>query len=213
MIATSRVTRRFGSVAAIEDVSLCVERGGAFALVGPSGSGKTTLLRLVAGLEQPDAGEIRLDGEQVSSPTQLVPPGRRGIGMVFQRPALWPHMSVADNIGFPLSGRPHQEVRERVRELAESLDLAPLLGRRPQELSGGEAQRAAIARALAARPRRLLLDEPFAGLDRARRDRAAALIRAERAGSGATLILAVHAEDDARSLCNVVARLHEGRLV
>lgn len=212
MIATRGLTRRLGTIAALEDVTLAVESGKSLAVVGPSGSGKTTLLRLLAGLERPDAGEVLLGGETASSPSVLVPPGWRGIGMAFQRPALWPHLSVADNVGFPLSGRPCREVRERVRELAEALDLAGVLERRPHELSGGEAQRVALARALAASPRRLLLDEPFASLDEARREMAAALLRAERARSGATLVVAAHSAEDARALCDAVALLREGRL-
>jgi ABC-type sugar transport system ATPase subunit len=139
------------------------------AVLGPSGSGKSTVLRIVAGLDRPDAGRVFLDGRDVTAED----PGRRGIAMVFQSFALFPHLSVEDNIGFGLSARrmPRAESRARVRESAAQLGLEDLLGRRPGALSGGERQRVALARALAGRPRVLLMDEPLFNLDTPLRDR------------------------------------------
>src|SRR5690606_14801604 len=159
----------FGGVVAVEDLTLEVYEGELVALLGPSGCGKTTSLRLLAGFERPDAGRLWLHEELVAGDGHFVPPERRGVGMVFQDYALFPHMSVAQNVAF---GLPRGDDREtRVREALTLTGLAALGARSVHELSGGEQQRVALARALAPRPRLLLLDEPFSNLDLALRAR------------------------------------------
>ena len=155
------VARRFGRVEALRGVDLAVEPGELVGVLGASGSGKSTLLRTIAGLEQADAGRVLIDGGDQAA----VPPPRRGVAMVFQSFALFPHLSVERNIGFGPAGAREPDAAERMREAARSLRLEDVLDRRPGELSGGERQRVALARALAARPRVLLLDEPLSNLD------------------------------------------------
>lgn len=163
-----RVVKRYGERRAVDHISLDVAEGEIVALLGPSGCGKTTTLRLIAGLETPDRGEIWVGGERVAaSGRNLLPPHRRGIGFVFQDLALWPHLTVEGNLEFVLSSGGISKSERKVR-IAETLALArasSFAARHPGELSGGEQQRAAIARALVGRPRLLLLDEPMSGLD------------------------------------------------
>jgi len=157
------VTKRFGSFVAVNDVSLVVEKGQFVCLLGPSGCGKTTTLRLIAGLEEADAGEIRIAGVRVDD----MPPWRRDIAMMFQDFALFPHMTVARQVGFGLEmlRRPKEEIRRRVGEVLDAFEIAGLGQRKPDTLSGGQKQRVALARALITRPRILLLDEPIGSLD------------------------------------------------
>ncbi len=155
------MARRFGRVEALRGVDLAVEPGELVAVLGASGSGKSTLLRTIAGLEPADAGRVLIDGRDQAD----VPPPQRGVAMVFQSFALFPHLSVERNIGFGLRARREPDAAERVREAARIVRLEEVLDRRPGELSGGERQRVALARALAARPRVLLLDEPLSNLD------------------------------------------------
>ncbi len=163
-----RVTKKFGNIPAISMLSLKIAESDRVALVGPSGCGKSTTLRLVAGLASLNSGEIYLHGQCVSSPTRMTPAHRRGVAMVFQDLALWPHMTVAGHIGFPLGGRGFRG-SSRTTEIARIVDLVRLhknhLGKYPHELSGGEQQRLAIARALAQEPRILLMDEPLSNID------------------------------------------------
>ncbi|MGC9020356.1 MAG: ABC transporter ATP-binding protein [Candidatus Methanodesulfokora sp.] len=157
------VRKTYGNTVALRDVSLEVERGEFFAILGPSGSGKSTLLRLIAGLEEPDRGEIYVDGALVNG----VDPSRRDVAMVFQSYALYPHMRVRDNIAFPLRMRrvPKEEIKSRVHEVASMLKIEHLLEKYPHQLSGGEQQRVALARAIVRRPKVFLLDEPLSNLD------------------------------------------------
>jgi ABC-type Fe3+/spermidine/putrescine transport system ATPase subunit len=162
------VTKRFDGRAVVDLVSLAVATGGVVALLGPSGSGKTTVLRLIAGLETPDEGEIRIGGERVAAAGRIhVPPHRRGIGFVFQDLALWPHLTVEGNLDFVLasSRMPKRERKERIAETLRMVRAEAFAYRHPAQLSGGEQQRVALARALAGSPRLLLLDEPMAHLD------------------------------------------------
>jgi len=165
VISVRNLSKSFGAVAAVEDASLDVGEADRLAVVGPSAGGKTTLLRLIAGLEEPDAGEVVINGMLASRRGFVAAPHTRSIGMVFQRPALWPHMTVAANIGFGLDDSRSAAVDARIEQLLAALELEGLENRRPHELSGGQAQRVALGRALAPGPRILLLNEPFQNLD------------------------------------------------
>ena len=182
-IAARDVTKRFGDFTAVDEVTVEVETGSLTALLGPSGSGKSTLLRVIAGLEQPDAGHGLLDGRDVTA----LPPQERGIGFVFQHYAAFKHMTVADNVAFGLTvrKRPKSEIRERVAELLALVQLRPFGERYPAQLSGGQRQRMALARALAVEPSVLLLDEPFGALDaRVRKELRALAAPPPRRGEG-----------------------------
>ncbi len=161
------LTKRYpgADAPAVDDVGLAVREGEIVAVVGESGCGKTTLLRLVAGLEVPDRGEVRLGGRAVAGGGAWVPPEHRGVGMLFQDFALFPHLRVAENVAFGLHGHPRPERRRRARAMLERVGLGGLADRHPHQLSGGQQQRVALARALAPEPRLLLLDEPFSHLD------------------------------------------------
>jgi iron(III) transport system ATP-binding protein len=209
MICAHGVSKRFGSVRAVDDANLCVERGEFVALLGPSGCGKTTFLRLIAGFERPDGGTVAIDGRQVAG-TTWVPPERRHVGMVFQDYALFPHLTVADNVGFGL-GRP-----ERARRVTEALELVGLSGldaRYPSELSGGQQQRVALARALAPRPAVVLLDEPWSNIDAlmraAMRDELCSILRA----ADVTVMLVTHEREEAFSLADRIALMQDGTVV
>lgn len=164
-IELQHVTHRFGPTPAVRDLSIHVPSGSLACLVGPSGCGKTTTLRLIAGLEPLEEGRILLDGKTVAEPERNLPPERRQVGLVFQDYALFPHLTVAENIRFGVA-RGDRQADERIAWLMQELEIAPLGPRYPHTLSGGEQQRAALARALAPAPRHVLLDEPFANLDR-----------------------------------------------
>ena len=202
------VARRYGRVDALAGVDLDVAGGELFCLLGPSGSGKTTLLRLVAGFEAPDAGEIRIDGAAV----QGVPPERRGIGVVFQDYALFPHRSVADNVGFGLKmrgvGRPAR--RDRVTEMLGLVGLGEVADRRPDTLSGGQRQRVALARALAPSPALLLLDEPLANLDRRLRELLREELRRVHDRVGVTTVLVTHDQEEALTLADRIGIMRDG---
>src|SRR5688572_7315916 len=168
LVRFDAVSKRFGRFVAVDQVSLDIREGEFFALLGPSGCGKTTLLRMLAGFERPSAGRILLDGQDIAG----VPPHRRPVNMMFQSYALFPHLTVADNIAFGLKQDqlPTAEIDERVGEMLRLVQLEGFGRRRPHQLSGGQRQRVALARALAKRPRLFLLDEPLAALDRKLRE-------------------------------------------
>ena len=199
-----------GGVVAVDRVDLDVAGGELFVVVGPSGSGKSTLLRLIAGLEGLDAGSIHLGGRRIDG----LPPRDRGLALVFQDAVAYPHLDVFDNIAFGLRARktPRAEVRARVEAAAESTGIADLLGRSPATLSGGQRRRVALARALATRPRLLLLDEPFAGLDAPLRAAIRAEIVALHRRSGATTVLVTHDQAEALALADRLAVLDAGRV-
>jgi iron(III) transport system ATP-binding protein len=210
MICVHGVTKRFGAVTAVDAAELCVERGEFVALLGPSGCGKTTLLRLVAGFESPDAGEVRVGDRVVADGSTWVAPERRRVGMVFQDYALFPHLTVAENVGF---GLPRRERRTRVPIVLALVDLCGLGGRYPHELSGGQQQRVALARALAPNPELVLLDEPWSNIDPhlrgSMRDELARILRAV----GVTVVLVTHDREEAFSLADRIALMRDGTVV
>jgi iron(III) transport system ATP-binding protein len=209
----SRISEFYGSVGAVEDVDLIVPTGGRAAIVGRSGSGKTTLPRLIAGFEQPSAGDILLDRQVIANEIGGVPAHLRGIGYLPQDGGLFPHLSVASNIGFGIEARSTQRSK-RVAELMEMVALDPGMGsRRPHELSGGQQQRVALARALSQRPRLMLLDEPFSALDTGLRAATRRAIGDLPARVGATTILVTHNQVEALSFSDQVAVIRDGRLV
>jgi iron(III) transport system ATP-binding protein len=212
MIVVDGLTRRYGPVVALDGVTFEVPDEGVVTILGPSGSGKTTLLRLVAGLEAPEAGRIVADGRLLSAPDRVVAPHLRGMGLVPQSSALWPHMTVAQNVLFGLHGLPRSEARRRLEHLLERTGLTALAGRRPHQISGGEARRVALARALAPRPRCLLMDEPLTNLDGELRATLLALIRDLVCETRASLLYVTHQLDEAAALDGRVLRLRAGRV-
>ena len=198
--------------AAVRGATLGLPAGSIGVLIGPSGCGKTTLLRAVAGLERVSGGEIRLDGECVSSARMHVPPETRRIGMVFQDYALFPHLDIAGNVAFGLQDLSGPERQARVAEVLALVGLEGSQSRRPHELSGGQQQRVALARALAPRPRLLLLDEPFSNLDVDLRERLANEVRAILKAAGATALFVTHDQLEAFAIGDVIGVMHEGEL-
>ncbi|SEP73693.1 iron(III) transport system ATP-binding protein [Faunimonas pinastri] len=211
-VSFARVGKAFAGHHAVSDVSLQVGEGEFVALLGPSGCGKTTLLRMIAGFEYPDRGEIRIGDELVGAPGFSVPPERRNIGMVFQSYALWPHMSVAGNVGFALKLKhvPRPERHRRVAEMLELVGLGHLGARRPHELSGGQRQRVALARALAARPGVLLLDEPLANLDAHLREAMQREFHRLHRQVATTFIYVTHDQSEAMALADRIAVMEAG---
>ncbi|HEX2042146.1 MAG TPA: ABC transporter ATP-binding protein [Acidimicrobiales bacterium] len=205
------VTKAFGPVRALNGVDLAVPTGSVTALLGPSGCGKTTLLRVVAGFERPDDGSVSVGGRTVAGPGIHLPPERRRVGIVPQEHALFPHLTVAGNVGYGLSRGPARATR--VEEVLALAGLPGLGDRMPHELSGGQQQRVALARALAPGPSVVLLDEPFGSLDAALRVELRAEIAAVLRASGATAVLVTHDQDEALSMADLVAVMRDGRVV
>jgi len=210
MIELQRLTRAFGGRGGVRDIDLGIEDGELIAIVGPSGCGKSTLLSLIAGLDAPDSGVIRIDGRDATA----LEPKERGVALVFQSYALYPHLDVSRNIGFPLeiARVPKAEIAERVRQTAERLAIGHLLDRRPKQLSGGERQRVALARAIVRRPRICLFDEPLSNLDPALRAQMRVEIRALHRELGATFVWVTHDQAEAMTLAERVVVLREGRV-
>jgi ABC-type Fe3+/spermidine/putrescine transport system ATPase subunit len=204
------VSKSFGAHRVLDRITLAVARGEVLALLGPSGSGKTTLLRVLAGFETADGGRVLLDGEDLTRS----PPARRGFGLVFQSYALFPHLSVGENVAFGLEAMrwDRGRVRERVREMLSLVDLDGFETRRVSQISGGQQQRVALARALAPYPRLLLLDEPLSNLDPTLRERTRAQLRATLRRIGITTVLVTHEQEEAFELGDRVAVLHGGVL-
>ena len=204
------VGKTFGDVVALADVSLAVVAGEFVTILGPSGSGKTTLLKVIAGFETADSGAIRVDGSDV---TQL-DPALRNIGMVFQNYALFPHLSVARNVGYPLAmrGLAKGEIAKRVGEALEMVELGGMAARLPKQLSGGQQQRVALARATVFQPRLLLLDEPFGALDRKLREQMQLEVRRLQRRLGLTTLFITHDQEEALIMSDRVAVMEKGRL-
>lgn len=213
-IQVKNVDKWFGHVQVLDNVSLEVPDGHLFALLGPSGSGKTTLLRTIAGFEAPDAGDVQLDGQDVTS--QRV--GERHVGFVFQHYALFRHMSVFENVAFglrvkPRSARPSRgEIQDRVMELLRLVQLESYAHRKPSELSGGQRQRVALARALAVKPKVLLLDEPFGALDAKVRQELRAWLRRLHDEIHVTSVFVTHDQEEALEVADRVVIMNEGRI-
>ena len=210
------VSKLFGSILAVDGVSLEIERGEIFTLLGPSGCGKTTTLRLVAGLEQPDGGEITLRDRVVASVPRrtFVAPHRRNLGMVFQSYAIWPHMTVFENVAYPLELRGVRRalVRERVAAVLELVGLAGLETRAATLLSGGQMQRLALCRALVYEPDLLLLDEPFSNLDAKLREQMRVELKLLQQKIGITVVYVTHDQLEALSLSDQVVVLNQGKI-
>ena len=204
------ITKSFGHVRALHALDLTIARGEFLALVGPSGCGKSTLLRLIAGLEEPDAGTIAIDGRPLAG----VPPRQRDLAMVFQTYALYPHLTVFRNLAMPLELRrlPRADVERRVEEAARLLDITHLLNRRPGPLSGGQRQRVALARAVVRDPALFLMDEPLSGLDAQHRTALRAEIRSLHRRLGATFLYVTHDPAEAMTLADRIAVLDDGVL-
>ena len=202
------LVKSFGDLTVLADVSMTVESGETIALLGPSGSGKTTLLRTIAGFETADRGTLHVGGVDITS----LPPAKRRFGMVFQHYALFPHLSVGENVAFGLDGGDSAERSERVAEVLELVDLAGFEARRIHQISGGQQQRVALARALAPRPRVLLLDEPLSNLDRTLREKTRREIRETLGSLGMTAVWVTHEQEEAFDVGDRVAVLNRGNL-
>ncbi len=209
-VRVAGLRRRYGPVVAVDGVDLELLPGEMLTVLGPSGCGKTTVLRLIAGLETPDEGTVEIGGRRVAGPGASVPPERRRVGMVFQDFALFPHLSVRDNIGYGLRRDPDRGVR--VRELLDLVDLADAAERMPHELSGGMQQRVALARALAPRPEVVLLDEPFSNLDAALRTQLRGEVREILRAAGTAALFVTHDQDEALTLGDRMAVMVRGRV-
>jgi iron(III) transport system ATP-binding protein len=213
MIIVNRLTKFYGKVKALDHVSLELKTPDPLVILGPSGSGKTTLLRLIAGLEIPDEGEVHINGSLASKPGWAILPHQRHIGFVFQSSALWPHMTVTQNIFFGLDGLTKNEAKERLRKLIELTHLKGLEHRYPDELSGGEARRVAIARCLAPEPKYLLMDEPLINLDPELKGKMLTLIEETARRTEAFLIYVTHDTEEAKKISGQMFFLKSGRLV
>lgn len=210
IIQIRNVTKRFGKVAAVDNVSLDIMAGEFFVLLGPSGCGKTTLLRMIAGFEVPTEGQIIIDGQDM----RAVPPNKRPVNMVFQSYAVFPHMSVADNVayGLKIAGVGRGEREERVREALELVKLGGFAGRMPDQMSGGQRQRVALARSLVMRPKVLLLDEPLSALDAKLRAQMQFELQDLQEEVGITFVTVTHDQDEALSLASRIAVINKGEV-
>ena len=212
LLHVDRVSHGYGRQTVVDDISFALRQGEIACLLGASGCGKTTMLRLIAGFEAPRAGSIHLNGALLADSRRQVPPEQRRMGMVFQDYALFPHLSVVDNIGFGINGQPAAERRQRIEELLELVGLASHGKRYPHELSGGQQQRVALARALAPAPHLLLLDEPFSNLDVDLRERLSQEVREILKRAGTAAILVTHDQHEAFAVADVVGVMFGGRI-
>ena len=208
-IHLQNLKKSFGQTTVVHDFNLAIERGEFVSFLGPSGCGKTTVLRMIAGFEQASSGKITVDGRDVTN----LPPAQRKVGMVFQAYALFPNMTVADNIAFGMkvAGKPQSEITARVAEMLDLIKLPHVAGRYPYQLSGGQQQRVALARALAVKPQVLLLDEPLSALDAKIRISLREEIRAVQRALGITTIFVTHDQEEALSISDRIVVMHEGR--
>lgn len=213
MLRTENLTKRYSRLEAVKDVTLHISRGEILTVLGPSGCGKTTLLRLIAGLERPDEGRVLIDGIEVSSPNKMVPPFKRKLSMIFQDLALWPHMTVKGNIKFVMEKNLTKDIlREEIHKILEKVNLIGFNNRYPHQLSGGEKQRLAIARALASRPAYLLMDEPFSNLDLLLKEELQNVVIKLKKDSQIGIIYVTHNIDEALILADRIAIMNKGRI-
>lgn len=211
-LIVDHLSRSFGGRAVVDDVCLEVAAGQVTCLLGPSGCGKSTTLRMIAGVDQPDAGRILIDGAEVAGPGRHVPPEHRSVGLMFQDFALFPHLNVTENVAFGLKGDRATRQR-RVDELLERVTLSGFGAKHPHQLSGGEQQRVALARALAPRPRVMLMDEPFSGLDNRLRDGIRDTTLDILKDEGTAVVLVTHEPDEAMRMADEIALMRGGRIV
>lgn len=211
LLSLKNIEKRFGSVRAVDDLSLDIQENEFFALLGASGSGKTTLLRILAGFEMPSAGTVELDGKDISQSL----PNHRPVNLMFQSYALFPHMSVAQNIayGLEMERLAKSEIKSRVADMLEIIQLSHLSGRKPDQLSGGQKQRVALARALVKRPRLLLLDEPLGALDKKLRGEMQLELKRIQDEFGITFIVVTHDQEEALVMADRIAILKDGKLL
>jgi iron(III) transport system ATP-binding protein len=212
MISVRNVTLYYSSTIAVDSVSLEVDSTAPVVIAGPSGSGKTSLLRLIAGLEIPHQGEIYINDFLVSKPGWAIEPQVRNIGYVFQTSTLWPHMTVAQNIGFGLHNLHKAEKKNRIREQMETMSLDDLADRYPHQISGGEARRVSLARALAPRPKNLLMDEPLTNVDPDLKERLLAFIMETVVKTEACLLYVTHDIEEATAVSGRIMKMENGRL-
>ncbi|HVZ14384.1 MAG TPA: ABC transporter ATP-binding protein [Bauldia sp.] len=205
------VTKRFGDFTAVDDISLAVYEREFFALLGPSGCGKTTMMRMVAGFDEPTAGEIMLDGKNLAG----VPPYKRPSNMMFQSYALFPHMTVEANVAFGLKqeGMPKDQIATRVEEMLKMVKLTPFAQRKPHQLSGGQRQRVALARSLAKKPKVLLLDEPLGALDKKLREETQFELTDLQVDLGLTFVIVTHDQEEAMTLADRIAVMNHGKII
>ncbi|WP_426415468.1 ABC transporter ATP-binding protein [Aestuariirhabdus sp. LZHN29] len=211
LLAIEKITKQFDEATAVDDVSLSIKEGEIFALLGGSGSGKSTLLRMLAGFEKPTAGRVFLDGEDITD----LPPYERPINMMFQSYALFPHMSVADNIAFGLKQDriPKAKIKERVDELLRLVHMSDYARRKPHQLSGGQRQRVALARSLAKRPKLLLLDEPMGALDKKLRTQMQLEVVQILEEVGVTCVMVTHDQEEAMTMADRIGIMDQGEIV
>ncbi len=212
-LAFEHVSHQYDGLASVRDVTIAVTKGEVLCLLGHSGCGKTTLLRIAAGVEKQSQGRVLIDGLEVAGPSGFVPPEKRHVGLMFQDYALFPHMSILDNVLFGLKGRDDADIRHHAVKTLKRVGLGDYLNDYPHVLSGGEQQRVALARALAPQPSVLLMDEPFSGLDRRLRDRVRSETLEILRRSEATCIIVTHDPEEAMQVADRIALMHEGRLV
>jgi iron(III) transport system ATP-binding protein len=208
------LTKRYGDLAVVDDISLTVEHGRLVCLLGPSGCGKTTTLRLIAGFVEPTAGEIRVGDQVISSPARTVPPERRNMSMIFQSYALWPHMTVAENVSYGLQLRKvnREMIKTKLATILDTTHLGALADRYPGELSGGQQQRVALARALIVEPETLLLDEPLSNLDANLREEMRFEVRRLHDEYRYTTVYVTHDQSEAMTTADVIAVMNAGKI-
>src|SRR5262247_654514 len=208
------LVKRYGEVAVVDDISLTIEHGRLVCLLGPSGCGKTTTLRLIAGFVEPSAGEIKVGEQVISSPSRTVPPERRNMSMIFQSYALWPHMTVAQNVAYGLELRKvdRETIKSKLKAILETTHLEQLADRYPGELSGGQQQRVALARALIVEPETLLLDEPLSNLDANLREEMRFEVRRLHDEYRYTTVYVTHDQSEAMTTADVIAVMNAGKI-
>jgi len=214
MLRTENLTKTYGGLEAVKDVYLEVSSGESLALLGPSGSGKTTLLRLIAGLERPDGGAVHIDGVKASSPEKMIAPSKRRLSMIFQDLALWPHMTVAETLRFVMAkrGMGKRMLEEKIMKMLARANLNGLKGRYPHELSGGEKQRLAIARALASKPAYLLMDEPFSHLDTLLKEDLQQIVKELKEEARVGILYVTHSINEALAVADRMAIINRGQI-